>query len=319
VVHVGLLGCGVVGSAVARAIERGTTDQRGPNGTSPPPRFEVTQVAVRDPAKRRDCSIPRHRFVTDPVKVAGDPGIDVVVEVMGGVEPAFDAITVALGSGKPVVTANKELLGTWGSELAEHSARGGVPLLYEAAVAGTVPIVRLLSDHLASDRIERIEGVLNGTSNFVLEQMELGLDADEALQRARDLGYAEADASRDLDGTDAADKLAILARIAFGEPVSTDDVHTLGIRSLSAPDLRDAVERGTRWRLLATAGRGGCLRVEPVPLPADHPLAALRGPESGVLVTAERAGTLLLRGAGAGGDPTAVSVMADLAVVLRCS
>lgn len=297
---VGVLGCGVVGSAVVRQLaEHG----------GPPSR--VRAVAVRDMRKQRECPLPPGVLTDDAVAVVEDPRVDVVVEAIGGPTPARDLISRALELGKPVVTANKAVLGEFGPELRALSRREGVPLLFEAAVAGAVPIVRGLSGLARADEIVKIEGVLNGTSTFVLSQVEAtGCTPEEALLEAQRLGFAEADASRDLDGTDAADKLAVLVQYLFDEPLRTADVQRIGIDVLTRDDILRT--DGRRWRLVATAVKGTCARVEPVPLRAEHPLAAVTGPQNAITVTGRHAGAITLSGPGAGGDATACSIVADV-------
>ena len=292
----GLLGCGVVGSAVVRGLQAMDSDLR------------LAAVAVRDVGKPRACDLAGVAVGGDPLAVVEDPAVDVVVEVMGGVEPARALVERALRLGKPVVTANKALLAAHGPAL--RACAGAVPLRYEAAVAGAVPVVRALSALLTADRITKIEGVLNGTTTFVLSRMEsAGVTLAEAVAEAQARGYAEADPTRDLDGTDAADKLAVLVQHAFGEPLRSEQVQRLGIDWLEPRHM----DGQRRWRLVATAVRGRCARVEPVPLRAEHPFARLTGPDNAVTVYGERSGPVTLSGAGAGGDATACAVLADLA------
>ena len=299
-VGVGLLGCGVVGSAVVRQLAERAAQALTMRG-----------VAVRDMRKQRDCSLPPGVLGDDAWAVVEDPRVDIVIEAIGGLTPARDLIARALELGKPVVTANKAVLGEFGPQLRELSRRQGVPLLFEAAVAGAVPIVRGLSGLARADEIVKIEGVLNGTSTFVLSHVEAtGCTPGEALVEAQRLGFAEADATRDLDGSDAADKLAVLVQYLFDEPLRTADVGRIGIDVLTRDDILRT--DGRRWRLVATAVKGKCARVEPVPLRAEHPLAAVTGPGNAIMVTGRHAGAITLGGAGAGGDATACSIIADL-------
>lgn len=300
-VGVGLLGCGVVGTSVVRGMAG------LPTANAP----AVQRVAVRDIGAPRGCDLPSGVLTDDAWSVVEDPAVTVVVEVMGGLTPAADLISRAIELGKPVVTANKAVLGAFGPTLRAAAARQGTPLLFEAAVAGAVPLIRGLSGLLRADNLVKIEGVLNGTTTFVLSHIErTGAALDQALDEARRLGYAEADSTRDLNGGDAADKLAVLVQYLFGEPVQSGQVHRFGIEKLTPAEIIGDSDRC--WRLIATAVRGQCARVEPVPLRRDHPFAALTGPQNGVTITGERCGAVTLIGAGAGGDATACSIVADV-------
>lgn len=301
-VGLGLLGCGVVGSAVVRRLAAGEG----------PPALLVPRIAVRHPAKERDCHPPAGVVTGDASEVVEDPRVDVVVEMIGGLQPARELVRRSLELGKPVVTANKALLGAYGPELRAQAEAADLPLLFEAAVGGAIPLLRGLAGLLDGDRVVKLEAVLNGTANFVLSHMEAtGSPMVQAAAEARRLGYAEADPTRDLDGSDTADKLALLAHYVFGEARRSSDIDRLGIQWLTPADIATAAAEGRRWRLLGTAV-AGCAKVEPVPLRAEHPLGRLTGPDNGVLVTAERAGTLMFCGPGAGGDPTASAILADV-------
>jgi len=279
-------------------------------------RLEVTRVAVRDGARDRDVPVPRERFTTDPREVVDDPDVDVVAEVMGGIEPAHSLILAAFAAGKPVVTANKELLGTFGAELFEAAGRHDVDLLYEASVGGGIPLIRPLLESLAGERIVRVTGIVNGTTNYVLTRMsEDGSSLADAIAEAQSLGYAEADPTADIDGHDAAAKAAILAAIAFDAPVVAGDVYREGIAEVSADDIANARRLGYVLKLLAIAevvDGGVSVRVHPAMIPSDHPLASVRLSFNAVLIEGERVGELMLFGRGAGGDPTATSVVGDL-------
>jgi homoserine dehydrogenase len=312
-----MLGCGNVGSAVARLLHdhaSGITRRAGHP-------IEIERVAVRDASGSRDAPIPPARFTSDPFDVVRDPDIDVVVEVMGGVEPAFDLVVEALGAGKPVVTANKELLATRAREVFAAAARGGVDVLYEAAVGGGIPLIRPLREGLAGDRIVRFMGIVNGTSNYVLTRMtEEGLGAGDALAEAQRLGFAEADPTADIEGFDAAAKAAILATIAFDMPVMASDVHREGIAGVGADDIRFAGRLGYVIKLLAIAeihDGDVSVRVHPAMIPRHHPLAAVRESFNAVYLEGERVGPVMLYGRGAGGDPTATSVVGDLIELTR--
>jgi homoserine dehydrogenase len=311
-VRVGLLGCGGVGTAVARLVEEHADLLTARAGVA----IEITRVAVRDTTKRRDVKLPADCFTNDAAAVVADPTIDVVVEVMGGVDPAGALIADALRAGKPVITANKELIARQGPELFAIAAAAGVDLLFEASVAGGIPLMRPLRESLAGDRIRRVMGIVNGTTNFVLTQMtEHGSSFDVALAEAQRLGYAEPDPTADVDGHDAAFKAAIIATIAFGARVSVDDVYREGIRGVTADDIASASVLGYVVKLLAVAEEqegGVAVRVHPAMIPLSHPLAAVRGSFNAVFIEGDAVGELMLSGRGAGGGPTASAVLGDL-------
>ncbi len=315
--RVGVLGCGNVGAAVIRLLHDHAEDiERRAGGP-----IEVTRVAVRERSRARDVSLPSGAFVDDPVAVAEAPDVDVVVEVMGGIEPARTAILRAFERGKSVVTANKELLATRGTELFEAAAAAGVDLLYEASVGGGIPLVRPLRESLAGDRIIRFTGIVNGTTNYILTRMtEDGSSFPDALAEAQRLGYAERDPTADVEGVDAAAKAAILATIAFDLPVMVDDVPREGISWIGPEDIAFAGRLGYVIKLVAIgeAVEGGVsVRVHPVMLPKEHPLASVRESFNAVLIEGEKVGPVMLYGRGAGGDPTAVSVVGDLIELAR--
>jgi homoserine dehydrogenase len=315
--RVGMLGCGTVGAAVIRLLHDHGADVAGRSAV----RLVVGRVAVRDPRRDRDVPLAADAFTTDVRAVVDDPEIDVVCELMGGVDPARELILRAFANGKSVVTANKELLATHGEELSAAADEAGRDLYFEAAVAGGIPLIRPLRESLAGERVDRILGIVNGTSNFVLTQMsERGWTADEAIAEAQRLGYAEADPSADVDGYDAAAKCAILASIAFGARIVADDVYREGISRVTPQDFVDAERLGYVIRLLAIAELDEdeiAVRVHPAMVPASHPLAAVRGASNAVFVQGPRIGQLMFYGAGAGGDPTATAVVGDLVTVSR--
>ncbi|MGH2557317.1 MAG: homoserine dehydrogenase [Actinomycetota bacterium] len=317
VVRVGLLGCGNVGAAVLRML----FDHAGEIARRAGAPIEVTRVAVRDLDKPRGVSFPRELLTADPGQVVGDPDVDVIVEVIGGIEPARSLILAAFSAGKPVVTANKELLSSRGKELFQAAARAGVDLLYEASVGGGIPLIRPLREHLAGDRIIRFIGIVNGTTNYVLTRMtEEGQTREEALLEAQALGYAEADPTADVEGFDAAANAAILATIAFDLPVAADDVHREGISRVTSDDIGFARRLGFVVKLLAIAEADDgavSVRVHPAMIPSDHPLASVRESFNAVFVEGERVGPLMLYGHGAGGDPTATSVVGDIIDLAR--
>jgi len=317
VLRVGLLGCGNVGAAVVRMLSDHSEEIARRAGAA----VVVRRVAVRDIAKSRPISIRPEVLTTDAAEVVRDQAVDVVVEVMGGIEPARSLILAALAAGKPVVTANKELLSTRGKELFRAAAQAGVDLLFEASVGGGIPLIRPLREHLAGDRIVRFVGIVNGTTNYVLTRMtEEGLSMEDALQEARALGYAESDPTDDVEGHDTAAKAAILATIAFDLPVAADDVYREGITRISADDIAFARRLGYVVKLLAIAeasAGGVSVRVHPAMIPREHPLASVRESFNAVFVEGERVGPLMLYGRGAGGDPTATSVVGDIIDLAR--
>ena len=265
--------------------------------------------------------LPPQAFTADAAGVVDAADVDVVCELMGGVDPAKDLILRALGSGKPVVTANKELLASHGRELFDAADAQGVDLYFEAAVAGGIPLIRPLKESLAGERIRRMLGIVNGTTNYILTQMsEHGSSFDDALAEAQRLGYAEADPTADVEGHDAAAKCAILASIAFNARVVAADVYREGISGVTPQDIADARRMGYVVKLLAIAelqGEAITARVHPAMIPASHPLASVRDAFNAVFIEGERVGQLMFYGRGAGGDPTAVSVAGDLVTVAR--
>src|SRR5690349_8524461 len=248
VIRAGLLGCGNVGAALVRLLHENRTLIEARAGVG----IEVTRVAVRDLKRARDVDLAADVFTTDPRTVVASDGIDVVVEVMGGIDPARELISEALRAGKPVVTANKELIATHGVELFDAAAAAGVDLLFEASVAGGIPLMRPLRESLAGDRIRRVMGIVNGTTNYILTRMaEDGSSFADALAEAQRLGYAEPDPTADVDGLDAAAKAAIIATIAFGAQVTAADVYAEGIRAITDDDIASARTLGYVVKLLA--------------------------------------------------------------------
>jgi homoserine dehydrogenase len=316
VLRVGMLGCGNVGAAVARLLRDHAGDIERRAGA----RIEIVRVAVRDPSKRRDAS-PLPNPVTEPDDVVTADDVDVVLELIGGIEPARSLVLRAMESGKSVVTANKALLSEHGPELFDEAVRRGVDLLYEAAVGGGIPVIRVIREHLAGDRVVRLTAILNGTTNYILTRMtEEGSTLEDAVREAQTLGYAEADPTADVGGHDAAAKAAILATIAFDTSIPGSAVHREGIEGVSAEDIAFARRLGYVVKLLAVAERVGdavSVRVQPAMLPSAHPLAAVRESFNAVLIEGERVGPLMLYGRGAGGDPTATSVVGDLIELAR--
>lgn len=318
-VRIGLLGCGNVGSALVELVGQQAEVIAARTGLQ----LEVARVAVHSPAKSRSVSLPEGVLTHDADDVVADPSIDVVVEVMGGFEPARRHILAALEAKKPVVTANKELLANAGPELFGAAAASGVDLLYEAAVAGGIPIIRPLRESLAGDRIRRLTGIVNGTTNFVLTRMtEEGDDFQEALAEAQTLGYAERDPTADVEGLDAAAKAAILATIAFGVSVAAGDVYREGIAGITPGDIAMATRLGYVIKPVAVVesfgeGDGGqpgevAVRVHPALVPTSHPLGAVRDSFNAVFIEADAVGELMFYGRGAGGRPTASAILGDL-------
>jgi homoserine dehydrogenase len=318
VLKIGLLGCGTVGAAVVRLLDRNRDDIASRAGC----RLEVAKVAVRDAARSRDVPLDPARFVTDPMEVVDDPGIDIVCELIGGTDPAGELVLAAFERDKPVVTANKELLATRGRELFDASDSKGLDLYFEAAVGGGIPLIRPLKESLTGERLRRVIGIVNGTTNFVLTRMsDEGRAFDDVLREAQRLGFAEADPTADVDGHDAAAKLAILASIAFNARVVAGDVFREGIAGVTTEDIEFARRLGYVVKLLAIAEIGDdqrvSARVHPAMIPAAHPLASVRDAFNAVFVEGPTIGELMFYGRGAGGDPTATAVVGDLVSVAR--
>ena len=312
VVKVGLLGCGHVGSALVRLIVEHGDMIESRSGV----RLEVARVAVRNLSRERDVPLPASVFTNETEAVALDPDIDVVVELIGGIEPARELVVAALKAGKPVVTANKELLANFGRELFETAEGAGVDLLFEASVAGGIPLIRPLRESLAGDRIRRVIGIVNGTTNYILTRMaESGASFSDALAEAQGLGYAERDPTADVEGFDAAAKAAIIASIAFGARVVAGDVYREGISDLTLADIESARQLGYVVKLLAIAEEndlGIAVRVHPTMVPLHHPLASVRESFNALFIEADAVGELMFYGRGAGGGPTASAVLGDL-------
>jgi homoserine dehydrogenase len=285
-------------------------------------RIEVVAVSARDRSRDRGVALEGVNWHQDAVALAADPAVEVVVEVMGGSEGAARALVeAALAARKPVVTANKALLATHGVALAKLVESTNGTLAYEAAVAGGIPAIKALREGLAANRIARVAGILNGTCNYILTEMRMkGLPFDAVLKTAQELGYAEADPSFDIDGVDAAHKLAILAALAFGRPVDLASLHIEGIRHVSALDIALAGELGYRIKLLGIASReegGVTARVHPCMVPASSPIASVEGVVNAVMAEGDAVGRVVLQGRGAGAGPTASAVVADLVDIAR--
>lgn len=317
VVKVGVLGCGNVGAALVRLVASRSDEIAARTGI----RLEVARVAVRSLTRKRPIHVADEVLTRDAAEVVVDPTIDVVVEVIGGIEPARELILAALAAGKPVITANKELLANHGAELYAAAAAAEVDLLFEAAVAGGIPILRPLRESLVGEDVRRIMGIVNGTTNFILTKMsEEGTSYAEALSEAQQLGYAERDPTADVEGFDAGAKAAILASIAFGARVVAGDVYHEGISAITPTDIAFAQRLGYVVKLLAvaelvTVDDGPdevAVRVHPAMVPAGHPLAGVRDSFNAVFVEGAAVGDLMFYGRGAGGDPTGSAVLGDL-------
>jgi len=316
-IRIGLLGCGHVGAALVSLVaeRRGEVERR--TGLD----LEVTRIAVRNTALDRDVPVDSATFTTDAAALVVDPEVDVVVEVMGGIEPARGLVSAALAAGKPVVTANKELLANHGAELYGAAEAAGVDLLFEAAVAGAIPIMRPLRESLSGEPIKRVMGIVNGTTNFILSRMaDDGASYADALAEAQSLGYAERDPTADVEGFDAGAKAAIIATVAFGARVVAGDVYHEGISGITVADIEFAADLRHCIKLLVVVERtmasdGGSqigVRVHPTLVPLDHPLASVRGSFNAVFVEGGAAGDLMFYGRGAGGRPTASAMLGDL-------
>ena len=315
VFKVGMLGCGVVGSDVARLLESNSADLAARSGA----KLELSKIGVRNLNR---TGVPTNLLTTDLDSIVKDPSIDLIIEVIGGIEPARTLIMQALANKKSVVTANKALLAKHAAELFEVADKNGVDLYYEAAVAGAIPILRPMRESLVGDHVQRVMGIVNGTTNYILTKMdESGAPFEGALKEAQALGFAEADPTADVEGFDAAAKAAILASLAFHTRVTDSDVYREGISKISATDVAVARSLDLIIKLLAIADLNDqgeiSVRVHPTLISRNHPLAAVRESFNAVFVEAESAGELMFYGRGAGGAPTASAVLGDLVAVAR--
>jgi homoserine dehydrogenase len=322
-VGVALLGCGVVGSEVVRLLGDQADDLAARVGAP----LELVGIAVRRMDRPRPGVDPA-LLTTDAETLVTRDDVDIVIEVIGGIEPARSLILAAAKAGNAVVTANKALLAEDGETIFGAAREHGVDLYYEASVAGAIPLLRPLRESLVGDHVHRVLGIVNGTTNYILDQMDThGAGFSDALEEAQSLGYAEADPTADVEGFDAAAKAAILAQLAFHTPVTAADVHREGITEVTANDVASAKGMDCVVKLLAICervpsedgrnGRGVSVRVYPAMIPRSHPLASVRGAYNAVFVEAESAGSLMFYGAGAGGAPTASAVLGDLVAVAR--
>jgi homoserine dehydrogenase len=315
-VRIGLLGCGNVGAALVSLVRDRSTEIAARHGVT----LEITRVAVHNLSRERPVEFADGVLTHDAASVVNDPEVDLVVETIGGIEPARHLIVDALRSGKPVVSANKELLANLGAELYSTASDAGVDLLFEGAVAGGIPLIRPLRESLAGEDIQRVMGIVNGTTNFILCKMaEDWSTFSEALAEAQELGYAERDPSADIEGYDAAAKASIIASIAFGAEVVAGDVYREGIVDITPADLAFAERLGYVVKLLAIAekfdtdhGPEVAVRVHPAMVPATHPLAAVRDSFNAVFIEGAAVGDLMFYGRGAGGNPTASAILGDV-------
>jgi len=317
--RIALLGCGVVGSEVVRLLASQADDLEARVGAP----FELVGIGVRDAGAERSPSVPRSLLTEDLEGLVDRTDVDVVVELMGGIQPARSLLLRALRRGASVVTANKALLAEYGPELYEAADESRADIYYEASVAGAIPLLRPLRESLAGDQVNRVLGIVNGTTNYILTKMdETGAGFSDALAEAQALGYAEADPTADIEGYDAAAKAAILAGLAFHTRVTLGDVYREGITAVSAADVATAQAMGHVIKLLAICersadGRGVSVRVHPAMIPLTHPLAGVREAYNAVFVESDAAGQLMFYGRGAGGSPTASAVLGDLVAVGR--
>ena len=320
-IKVGLLGIGTVGAGTFNVLQRNQEDIRRRAGRG----IEITMVAARNTERAGRLTNGNCQIVDDPFLVVDSPDVDIVVELIGGYDLPRELVLRAIANGKHVVTANKALLALHGNEIFAAAQEKGVMVAFEAAVAGGVPIIKALREGLTANRIESVAGIINGTTNFILSEMrDKGLDFDEVLKKAQELGYAEADPTFDIEGVDAAHKLTIMSAIAFGIPVQFEKAHVEGISALQADDIRYAEQLGYRIKLLGITRRsvvdgveGIELRVHPTLIPTARLIANVEGAMNAVLVEADAVGSTLYYGKGAGSEPTASAVIADLVDVTR--
>jgi homoserine dehydrogenase len=316
-INIGLLGFGTVGRGVYRVL----TNNRETIASRLGSPLEIKRILVREVGKDRGIDVPPELFTTDPRAVLDDEDIGIVVEVMGGIEPARQYVLAALAKGKSVVTANKDLLAIHGRELFAKAVEGGADLYFEASVAGGIPIIKVLKEAFTGNRIEQVTGIINGTTNYILSQMsDYGADFDTVLKEAQEKGFAEADPTNDVEGYDAARKIAILASIAFNSRVTLDDVYVEGIAKIKPEDIRYAREFGYVIKLLGIAretAAGIEVRVHPALVPCGHPLAAVSDVFNAVFVRGDAVGDTMFYGRGAGEMPTASAVVGDIVMAAR--
>ncbi|MEW6172681.1 MAG: homoserine dehydrogenase [Bacillota bacterium] len=316
-IGIGILGMGTVGRGVFRVLENNREIISSRLGAS----LNLTKILVRDTRKNRGVDVPAGLLTTDPAAIIEDPATDIVVELMGGIEPARGYVLSALSKGKTVVTANKDLLAVHGHELFEAASSGAADLFFEASVAGGIPIIKVIKEALAGNRIQQVTGIINGTTNYILSKMtDEGADFNTVLKEAQARGYAEADPTSDIGGFDAARKIAILASIAFNSRVTLEDVYVEGITDIQPEDIRYATELGFVVKLLGIAreaSEGIEVRVHPALIPFGHPLASVSDVYNAVFVRGDAVGDTMFYGRGAGELPTASAVVGDIVAAAR--
>ena len=316
-VKVGLLGAGTIGGGVVNLLTHNAGLINSRFGST----LELEKVADRDTDRLQSLGLEDHKLVTDADQVINDPDIDVVIELIGGINPARIFITRALENGKYVVTANKDLMASHGEELLDLARKNEVNILYEASVGGGIPLIRPLKHSLVGDRVKKVVGIVNGTTNYIFTRMTQDqLSLEEALAEAQKLGFAESDPTNDVDGFDAAYKLVVMSNLAFGKKASLDQVYRQGIRNVTYEDIAYAREIGYTIKLLAIGEdlpEGLALRVHPALVPLDHPLASVMNEFNAVFVEGETVGDLMFYGRGAGANPTATAIVADVVEAAR--
>ncbi|NHN30079.1 homoserine dehydrogenase [Paenibacillus agricola] len=316
-IKVGLLGLGTVGAGVVRIVEGHQQDLLSQTGAS----IEIAQILVQDKSKNRGVEVDADKLTEDPRDVIENPEIDIIIEVMGGIELAKSYILEALDRGKHIITANKDLMALHGPEILAKAAEKGCDVLYEASVAGGIPIIRTLVEGFSSDRITKIMGIVNGTTNYILSKMsQEGAAYGDVLKEAQELGYAESDPTSDVEGFDAARKMTILGTLGFHANISLSDVEVRGISQVSKEDINYGKQLGYEVKLLGIAERQDehiSISVQPTMVKKSHPLASVNGVFNAVYVYGEAVGETMFYGPGAGGMPTATSIVADLVAVVR--
>nr|WP_312579976.1 homoserine dehydrogenase [Sedimentibacter sp.] len=315
--NLGILGMGTVASGLINIIEMNNTKLTGILGKE----IKINKILVKNIEKKRNVNIQKDIYTVDPYEVINDEDVQILVELIGGINPAYEYIKAALNNKKHVVTANKALIATHGEELEELAKKNGVRLMYEASVGGGIPIINTMTESLIANEFDEIVGIINGTTNYILTQMtEKGLEFDQAVKEAQDLGFAEADPSSDVDGDDAAFKLAILSTIAFGQRIYMKDISKEGISKISKEDINYAKELGYNIKLLATALKNKDeieLKVHPAFIHAGHPLSTVKNEFNAVLLKGNAVGEIMLYGRGAGSLPTGSAVLGDIITIAK--
>jgi len=316
-INIGILGMGTVASGLVNIIELNNTKIAG----NIKKQLVVSKVLVKDAGKKRNVSLPADTYTTDAYEIINNEEIQIIVELIGGINPAYEYIKLALNNKKHVVTANKALIATHGEELEQLAHVNGVRLMYEASVGGGIPIINTITENLSVNEFEQIKGIINGTTNYILTQMtENGLEYEQAVKEAQRLGFAEADPSSDVDGDDAAYKIAILSSIAFNQRVNVNDIPKEGITKISREDIAYAKELGYNIKLLASASRTNDeieLSVHPAFIPSAHPLSTVKNEFNAVFLKGNATGEIMLYGKGAGSLPTGSAVLSDIASIIK--